>query len=172
MKANDIFVLSREEAMRFSPKRDTYVVRVFDKSNTYFPLQCANDSRIVWIDEFAFDYFDLHSNKDMKKNVKCALDGGMRLITRRDANELLSNFTKHFKEGMDLMAHCRYGINRSAGIATALNDLFDLGHNYLSMKHDRFDRFVYNKIIRAALFSDSVKGEKKKLIRDYLSSVN
>lgn len=170
MKANEIFVLSREQAMRFQPKGETYIVRVFDRTNTYFPLICASDPRVVWMDEFEFKEFDIVSGENQRKNFKCAINEGALIFNRRYANELIGNFVKKFKDGMDLMVHCRYGVNRSAGIAVGLNQLFDLGHDYLESDFPVFDRHVRRKIIRAGLFNGYVSDKKKEEITEFLSN--
>lgn len=171
MKANEILVLSAVEAIDFMPAKDreTYIIRIFDQRYPLLPFRYPLNN-VVFVDCFDFMHFDIVSG-DRKADYKCILNAGNKLFTRRDANSLLDNFTSHFKEGMNLMVHCFQGRNRSPAVALALNDLFDLGHDYLWYKHrDEYDDHVYKKILGAALFKDAVSNEKKELVRAYLAS--
>jgi len=172
MKANEIFVLSKEKAIEFRPKRETYIIRVFGKDNLPFDLDCKEDKRVVYVDEFYFDSFD-----NMRGNKKIDFLAALRvpeserkvIFARRDANRLLGNFVQYFRDGMDLMVHCREGKNRSAGIACALNDVFELYSSDFMKQHQEYDRHVYWKILRASLFNGIVAEERRDVIRDLIS---
>lgn len=172
MKTGEIFVLSREKAIEFRPKRDTYVIRVFGKDNPSFKLDYLDDGRIVKVDEFYFAHFDMvggNKKADFFAALRVPENERMKIFARRDANRLLRNFVQYFKEGMDLMVHCREGLNRSAGIACALNDVFELYSPDFMEQHQDYDRHVYRKILRASLFLESMAERRKEVIRDLLS---
>ena len=159
MKANEIFVFSREQAMKFRPTKKTYVVRVLGNDNPYFSLDWINDENVVWVDEYFFEHVKFDQFQPMKLQIKQEISSGA-VFNRRMANSLLGNFNEKFKDGMDLFVHCRYGMNRSAGIAGALNDLFDLGHDYLLMAYEKYDRYVYEKLLRTAYVNNLVDKDK------------
>ena len=170
MKANEIFVFSREQAMKFKPTRQTYVIRVFGNDNSYFPLDWINDQRVAWVDEHFFEHVKFDQFQPMKMQIKQEISSGA-VFNRRMATSLLKHFIEKFKDEMDLLVHCKYGMNRSAGIAGALNDLFDLGHDYILRAYDRFDSHVYEKLLRTAYVNSLVDANKKEQIAKRLEIV-
>jgi hypothetical protein len=173
MRANEIFVLSRQGAIDFRPKRDTYVIRIFGRDNPPFKLNYLDDKNIVQVDEYTFDHFDIEGG-NKKVDFIAALkvppeQRRFKIFTRKDANRLLENFVKYFREGMDLMVHCREGRNRSPGFTCALDDLFGLLDFDLMRRYPDYDRHVYRKILRAGLFNGLVTGERRDRVEDLLS---
>ena len=83
------------------------------------------------------------------------------LIDEKIAREILTDFSEYKDRIESLAIHCQAGLGRSPAVASALNDVFDLGsqEDYFELYKDTINRIVYMAICRKA-FELGISGKE------------
>jgi len=123
-----ITVLSKFEARNYvSKKKNASVIRI----SSIYPLIKLKD---CFKNEIKFYFDDIIEDKDSEK-----------LITKKEAEEILIFVKENYTEDSELVIHCDYGKGRSPGVAEAISII--LRKDFDKTKFKDINYYVSKKIL-------------------------
>jgi predicted protein tyrosine phosphatase len=138
----DLHILSRWDAEKFEPNKLTHAIRIFSSYDSPSDRKSLRKSALYkHIGQYEFDDNDTHPIL-----VKC----GDKWLDEETAKQIISEFKENKGEVEALLVHCSRGENRAPAVTIALNDLFDLDNDSVSLreKYPHTNHFVYEMLMR------------------------
>jgi predicted protein tyrosine phosphatase len=142
-----INVLSMNDAIRFRPRADTLMIRIFGSRGN---LEDLEDRNALEHEDYFREIFSYQFD-DILPSEFIALGG--RLFTKANARQIIGDF-RDVAPRLDYLAvHCYAGISRSSAVASSLNHIFNLGvkeEDYINLKEHNPNMHIYNTMVETA----------------------
>jgi hypothetical protein len=162
-----IWVENYVNARAFKPVEPTLAIRVFDRwaikhpknedgSWSNGPAAPFPKDRYKHVWEYTFEdvNYDLYPDEE---RIELMAKHDARPFTANIADDIVRKFNRHKDDVSSMLVHCHAGLSRSVAIATALDEMFELGAQWVG-DSARFKKtadyvgneFVYRLVCEAA----------------------
>lgn len=132
-----IQVLTNQQAKHHIPPTRSYWFSIVSSNDT---ISWMTFDQKIWNGRQKIIHFD-HYNSTYTYTRRT------HFFNTGHAEEILQEFEKH-KESIDeLIISCEHGKNRSAGVAIALNDIYDLNQPHLVRNFPEYAKDVHQKLV-------------------------